>query len=121
MTADVPPELTAEAHRVADELDALMPQLRALLARATDAYSKIRLAVFDECEHWSDDVEETFAERNGTRRLSDLFFDLHELTDPDRALRSEELLDEYQRETWAERLACHGNTEPCSTNCQRWD
>jgi hypothetical protein len=100
-----------EVRAVIVELEELGPRVHALLGRAARAYSAIDLTQVG-CPE-PPEGEDAFSERTGRGRLYELVAEIHEASD-DYAMMTEELHDARELEAWQGRIACHGNTEPCS-------
>lgn len=93
----MPSEWVKEAHEVGAEIDKLMPQMRALLSRATAVATsiEIRRAEMESLrgESRSDDAEEAETKAIGMRKLYDLSFELWELAGRDGSLLGDDYFD----------------------------
>ena len=80
---DVDQALLDECRRIGDRLDALMPELRELLVRASAAAVKVEVRLMEHRHELGDDRYERLAEAAGVARLYKLMFELHEACDVD--------------------------------------
>lgn len=80
---DVDQTLIDECRRIADRLDAFMPELREVLAAAGAAVVKVEVRLLEHPRELGDDGCERFEEASGIGRLYKMMFELHETCDFD--------------------------------------